>query len=40
VAVQYHEFNIGHEITPEVLPLLHNFVVEVMPKSELKKFSK
>ncbi len=34
--VQYHEFEMGHEIRPEVLQLLHNFVVEVMPKASQK----
>lgn len=30
VSVQYQEFDMGHEIRPEVLPLLHNFVMRVM----------
>lgn len=30
VAVQYQEFNMGHEISPEMLDLLRNFVVNTM----------
>lgn len=30
VSVQYHEFEMGHEIRPQVLPVLQNFVLEVM----------
>lgn len=30
VAVQYHEFDMAHEIRPEVLPVIRNFVLEVM----------
>lgn len=33
VAVQYHDFNMGHEIRPEVLVLIHNFVLGVMSKA-------
>lgn len=29
VSVEYHEFDMGHEIRPEVLPVLQNFVLEV-----------
>ena len=32
VAVQYQEFNMGHEIRPEVLALIRNFVLRIMPK--------
>jgi len=32
VAVQYQEFDMGHEIRPEVLAVIHNFVSKVMPK--------
>lgn len=35
VRVNYHEFDMGHEIRPQVLPLIRNFVVEVTPTSEL-----
>ncbi len=31
--VEYQEFNMGHEIRPEVLTLIQSFVVEAMPKS-------
>lgn len=31
--VKYQEFNMGHEIRPEVLTLIQSFVVEAMPKS-------
>lgn len=30
--VQYHEFNMGHEIRPEVLTVIQSFVVEAVPK--------
>lgn len=30
VAVQYQEFEMGHEIRPEVLPLIQKFVAEVL----------
>lgn len=30
IAVQYHEFDMAHEIRPEVLPVIHHFVLEVM----------
>lgn len=30
VAVQYQEFDMAHEIRPEVLPVVRNFVLEVM----------
>ena len=33
VAVQYQEFDMGHEIRPEVLAVIHNFVSKVMPKN-------
>ncbi len=33
VAVKYQEFNMGHEILPEVLALLRSFVVDVSPKT-------
>lgn len=33
VNVQYQEFNMGHEIRPEVLALIRNFVLEVMSKA-------
>lgn len=32
VTVQDHKFEMGHEIRPEVLGLIRNFVLEVMPK--------
>lgn len=42
VEVQYHEFNMGHEIRPEVLALIRNFVLGVMskasPSSGLSRF--
>lgn len=31
--VQYQEFNMGHEIRPEVLTVIQSFVVEAVPKS-------
>ncbi|KKD39476.1 MAG: alpha/beta hydrolase [Limnoraphis robusta] len=31
--IQYHEFDMAHEIRPEVLSLIRSFVVEVMSKS-------
>ncbi len=31
--IQYHEFEMAHEIRPEVLTLIRSFVVEVMSKS-------
>ena len=34
VSVQYHEFDMGHEIRPEVLAVIRNFVVGVMPASQ------
>ena len=33
VSVQYQEFDMGHEIRPEVLPVIHNFVLGVMSKA-------
>ncbi len=36
VSVQYHEFDMGHEIRPEVLALLRNFVLGVMSKQGKK----
>lgn len=32
VSVQYHEFNMGHQIIPEVLDLERQFILEVMPE--------
>ncbi len=32
-SVKYHEFDMGHEIRPEVLTLIQSFVVEAMSKS-------
>lgn len=36
VSVQYHEFDMGHEIRPEVLAVIRNFVLGVMPKASPK----
>jgi len=36
VAVQYQEFNMGHEIRPEVLALTRNFVLRVMSQENQK----
>jgi len=36
VSVQYQEFDMGHEIRPEVLPVIYNFVLRVMPKESQK----
>lgn len=36
VSVQYHEFDMGHEIRPEVLALIRNFVLGVMSKQGKK----
>jgi phospholipase/carboxylesterase len=36
VSVQYHEFDMGHEIRPEVLVLIRNFVLGVMSKASPK----
>ncbi len=36
VAVQYQEFNMGHEIRPEVLGLIRDFVLRVMPRESQK----
>ena len=33
VPVQYREFDMGHEIRPEVIDLMRSFVVETMPKT-------
>ncbi|TVP67318.1 MAG: alpha/beta hydrolase [Nodularia sp. (in: Bacteria)] len=30
IAVEYHEFDMGHEIRPQMLDVLHNFVVKIM----------
>jgi phospholipase/carboxylesterase len=30
--VQYQEFDMGHEIRPEVLSLVRNFILQVVPK--------
>jgi len=38
VAVQYQEFNMGHEIRPEVLAVIRNFVLEVMSKENRKVY--
>lgn len=35
-SVQYHEFDMGHEIRPEVLALIRNFVLGVMSKQGKK----
>jgi len=34
VSVQYQEFDMGHEIRPEVFPVIHNFVLQVMSQAE------
>jgi phospholipase/carboxylesterase len=31
VSVQYQEFDMGHEIRPEVLAAIRNFVLRIMP---------
>jgi phospholipase/carboxylesterase len=31
VKVQYQEFDMGHEINPEILELFRNFVVNILP---------
>lgn len=33
-SVQYQEFNMGHEIRPEVVDLMRSFVVETVSKSD------
>lgn len=33
VSVQYQEFDMGHEIRPEVLGVIRNFVLRIMPPS-------
>ncbi len=33
VATQYHEFDMGHEISPQMLEVLRNFVVNVINES-------
>ncbi|MCZ0901358.1 alpha/beta hydrolase, partial [Microcoleus sp. HI-ES] len=33
-AVQYREFNMGHEILPEVIEVMRSFVVETVSKSD------
>ncbi|MBV8886195.1 MAG: alpha/beta hydrolase [Chroococcidiopsidaceae cyanobacterium CP_BM_RX_35] len=33
VSVHYQEFDMGHEIRPEVLPVIHNFVLGVVSKA-------
>ena len=38
VPVQYQEFDMGHEIRPEVLPILHNFVVGAMSQARQKLY--
>lgn len=38
VEVQYQEFNMGHEIRPEVLALIRSFVLRVMPKASPKVY--
>ena len=36
VPVQYQEFDMGHEILPEVIDLMRSFVLQTMPKSSYK----
>lgn len=36
VKVQYHEFNMGHEVIPAVLGLMRSFVLDVMSSANLK----
>lgn len=36
VSVQYHEFDMGHEIRPEVLPVIRKFALEVISKTNKK----
>ena len=38
VSVQYQEFDMGHEIRPEVLAVIRNFVLGVMSKASPKVF--
>lgn len=38
VSVQYHEFDMAHEIRPEVLPLIRNFVMEVTSQTSQKLY--
>jgi len=38
VSVQYQEFDMGHEIRPEVLAVIHNFISGVMPKESQKVY--
>jgi phospholipase/carboxylesterase len=33
VSVQYQEFDMGHEIRPEVLAVIRNFILRIMPKT-------
>lgn len=36
VKVQYHEFNMGHEVIPAVLGLMRSFVLDVISSANLK----
>ncbi len=36
VSVEYHEFDMGHEIHPEVLPVLQNFILKAISQASLK----
>lgn len=38
VAVQYHEFEMGHEIRPEVIPVIRNFAVAALSGESKKSF--
>ncbi|MBE9189141.1 alpha/beta hydrolase [Gloeocapsopsis crepidinum LEGE 06123] len=38
VAVQYHEFEMGHEIRPEAIPVIRNFVVTKLSGESKKSF--
>lgn len=38
VSVQYHEFDMVHEIRPDVLPVIRNFVIEVTSQTSQKLY--
>ncbi|MUL35393.1 serine esterase [Gloeocapsopsis sp. AAB1 = 1H9] len=38
VAVQYHEFEMGHEIRPEAIPVIRNFVLAALSGESKKSF--
>jgi len=38
VAVQYHEFDMGHEIRPEAIPVIRDFVVTVFSEESKTSF--